>query len=1004
MLAQNAAIKKRRSFKDWWSATTSEYGYIMLAALVPAVLFALIYLARGLYPFGDGTVLVLDLNGQYVYFFEYLKDAVLNGSSLLYSWSRSLGGEFLGMYAYYIASPLSYLICLFPSDKTQEFLLILFMIKASLCGGTMGFYLHKHSVNKNKLTVVAFSILYAMSAYCVVHMNNTMWMDAVMWLPLVAYGIEELVKYGKYKMFVIFLSLTLASNFYIGYMVCIFVLLYFFYYLAAYKENNVNNPYLEENHTFKSLVRIASYSLLAIGMAAVIVFGAYYSLQFGKNEFTDPVWEIFLRIDFFDIFFKMLPSSYDTVRIDGLPFIYCGLLTLLLAPLFFCSKKFTTREKIASGVFLLIFILSFSISVVDLVWHGFQKPQWLNNRYSFMFCFFLIFLAFRAFDHIEEISAKSIACVSAFIVGFVVILQNFAGDYIEKLEDLSYGPDDGKFEIHDFGTVLMTIIGVVAYVSIIAVMKKAKNRDLVAAVLIGVICTEVFLSGLTNVNDFDEDVGFTKYYKYNDFKRLMEPVTDTLADYDTGFYRAEITNRRKDNDNFALGLRGLTSTTSTLNKDTINFLHNMGYYGASHRTRYEGASVVNDALLGVKYIITPRDYSDIYGEPVLSLEDYAAHEGMTTDEFLEATYSDEYKNISADKLNVYLNPFALSLAFGATDAIYDVNFREQNHWVDEEDERYNPDGYTSPFTRINALITAILGEDETVEVFKPATQNGDPLVSDDVTASVSSEHNKYVSTSNAGDVTYHYTAPEGYPLYLYFPAYYNRAIKLKLYEGHHDIPGISKITDPAEKKAKEDALKESALTMMDNTSSLNNCNERIVELCFTENTQYTINVTINNSNKQFYTKPDDSFVYYVDTDLLAEVVDRIREEELVITKFKDHDIRGTMTTLTDNKTVLTSIPYDKGWQVYVDGKKVETREAASALLTFEVASRGDHDIRLVYRSAPIVYGTIITVTSYVGFILIMIFEDKLKKVKVIRAFYVVEEPVDETQTTLTKKK
>lgn len=149
----------KKTFKQFFSDFKKEYGYICLGALIPAILFFLIYLARGLYPFGSGTVLVLDLNGQYVYFFEYLKSAVLDGNSLLYSWSRALGGEFLGMYAYYVASPLSYLICLFPADKTQEFLLVMFMLKSALCGGTMAFFLHKHSINKNKLTIITFSIM-----------------------------------------------------------------------------------------------------------------------------------------------------------------------------------------------------------------------------------------------------------------------------------------------------------------------------------------------------------------------------------------------------------------------------------------------------------------------------------------------------------------------------------------------------------------------------------------------------------------------------------------------------------------------------------------------------------------------------------------------------------------------------------------------------------------------------------------------------------------------------
>ena len=994
MLPNDAALKTKRSFKDKFRAAKSEYGYIALSVLIPMILVYLIYFARDLYPFGDGTVLVLDLNAQYVYFFRALRNIVYDGGSMLYSWSRGLGGEFLGMYAYYLASPLSYLILLFPTDKTQEFLLILFMLKAGICGGTMGFYLHKHSTNKNKFAVVAFSILYAMSAYCIVHQSNTMWMDAVMWLPLVAYGLEELIKYGKYKMFTIFLSLTLASNFYIGYMVCIFVLLYFFFYHIAYKDNDVNNPAKEKTHMGKSLIRVGFFSVIAICMAAVLIIGAYYSLQLGKSDFTDPSWDVALRFDIFDLFFKMLPSSYDTVRIDGLPFIYCGLITVILAPLFFCSKRFTVREKIASGVFLSIFAFSFMISVVDLVWHGFQKPMWLNNRYSFMFCFFLLFLAFRAFEHIEDISAKSIACVSAFIMLFVAVLQNFETQYIEKLEALSYGPDDGKFQVHEFATVTLTIVCLIAYISIIAVMKVAKNKDIVAVVLVAFIAVEVFLSGLCNVNDLDEDVGFSKYYKFNEFNTLMEPVVDTLENYDDSFYRAEITNKRKDNDNMALDVNGLTGTTSTLNKETISFLHNMGYYASSHRSRYDGASVVTNSILGVKYIITPRDYDAIYGAPVLSVEDYAKNENMTLDEYMEMIESEEYDHLY--ELNIYENKYALSLAFASGDGVLDrevLNFLEQNQWVSTDDERYNLDGYTTPFKRINALLTEILDSAETVEVFKEATINGDPTTSSGVSATVSSEHNKY--TGKGGKVVFNYTVPEGVPLYLYFPSYYTRGIKLEVYKGNYTCDQLDKLSSADKNKAK--------VSTLDNTTTLSNCSERMVEICYTDTTEYTICVTLNAN--EFYTKEVDghSFVYYVDTELLGKVTEDIKEEQLNITKYTDDDIRGTLTTKENHRTILTTIPYDEGWKVYVDGKKVDIEKAVDALLAFEIEEAGEHEIRFAYRPTPIIAGFVISIAAIAGFVLIIVFEDKLRRLKIAKAIFVVEEPVDNVSLPTKKK-
>ena len=982
-IASNQKTKRRLA------ASLSEYKYISLAAIIPAVLFFLIYLVRGLYPFGNGTVLVLDLNGQYVYFFEALRNKVLEGGSLLYSWSRALGGEFLGIYAYYIASPLSYLICLFPKERTQEFLLVMFMIKAALCGGTMGFYLHKHSEKRNKLSIVAFAVMYAMSAYCVVQQNNTMWIDAVMWLPLVAYGVEQLIKFGKYKLFVIFLSLTLASNFYIGYMVCIFVLLYFFFYHFAFCENNANNPNNERSHFLKSFIRIGCYSILAIGMAAVIVLGAYYSLQFGKNDFTDPSWDIFLRIDILDIFFKMLPSSYDTVRIDGLPFIYCGLLTAVLAPLFFCCKKFTTREKVVCGIFLAIFILSFMISVLDLVWHGFQKPQWLNNRYSFMFCFFLLTLAFRAFENIEYVDNKCIGCVTAFIVLIVALFQAFAKEYQDKLIALKYGPKEEDFQIHVWATIVLTLVCLVVYIVIIALMKHSithpVNLDLVSAILLCVICVEVFLSGLCNINDLDEDVGYTKYSYYNEFQTLYRPVTETLLETDRTFYRFEKTYHRKLNDNMALSIKGLSNSTSTLNKSTITFLHQLGYYSSSHKSQYIGGNPVGDSLLGLKYIISERDLSHIYGDPVLTGEDYAKYMGMTLDELKEATFADQYKDLDASMINVYKNPYALSLAFAANPESFDLNMKDYNIFVNQEKnpEKYNPDGYKSPFTRLNALITAILDEDETVEVFKPATMNGDPTVSDGVKVSVSSNHNKY--EGEKGDsITYSYTVPEGVNLYLYFPAYYNRAIKLS-----------------------SDTMK-----IADGTTKLDSCNERIVELGYTTGTEYELTVKIDSDSKLFYTMLDDAYVYYVDMDVLNEAFSRLQSEQMIMSAdYNDDDIRGTITTLKGNKTILTTIPYDKGWEVYVDGERVETTEALDSLVAFDIESAGEHSIRFLYRPTTFKLGITISAISFACFILIMVFEKILKKIVFIRNVFTVPElevsdelSTEQPQKTVVNKK
>ena len=144
-----------------------EYGYLIACLLIPAALMYLIYLSKEIHPFGNGTVLVLDLNGQYVWFFEALRNFVNGDASLLYSFARALGGEFLGIYAYYLASPLSYIVCLFPEDRMLEALLVLFLLKTAICGGTFGFYMHKTLKERRPFAVIAFSTLYALTSYAV---------------------------------------------------------------------------------------------------------------------------------------------------------------------------------------------------------------------------------------------------------------------------------------------------------------------------------------------------------------------------------------------------------------------------------------------------------------------------------------------------------------------------------------------------------------------------------------------------------------------------------------------------------------------------------------------------------------------------------------------------------------------------------------------------------------------------------------------------------------------
>ena len=939
------------SYRPFWN----EYGYLALCLAVPAILIYLIYLARGLHPLGDGCVLVLDLNGQYVWFFEALRNFVRGDADLLYSFARALGGEFLGIYAYYIASPLSFLVALFPEERMLEALLALFMLKGGLCGLTFGFYMHKNAKKPNKLAIIIFSICYALSSYAIIQQHNTMWIDAVMWLPLITLGIESIIKHGKFKLYVVALSIAVFSNYYIGYMLCFYCAIYFFIYYFANAESYRNNPMREKMHFLRSLGRIVGYSALALGIAAVIIFAAYYSLNFGKTTFSDPLasssWEsLGLKFDLLDFLYKLLPGSYDTVRPQGLPFVYCGLLTVLLIPSYFLSKKYTMQEKIFSGILLFVLFASFSINIVDLAWHGFQKPNWLNYRYSFMFSFYLCVLACRAMADFENISLRVTMGTGGLVALFCAIIQ--------KHSDSEYIQPDG------LNCIYFSIILVFAYLAVLAIMRKENQKQVASFALACIVVLEVFLSGLLGLNALGNDVGYSTYSRYNNFLKRVRPVVETVQNADDSFYRMEKTFYRSNNDNMALSMRGLSGSTSTLNKETVRFLNSLGYASKAHWTKYIGNNPVTDSLLGIKYLISDQS---LYGN---------YYEVFATDNLTQYT--------------AYLNPYALSLGYGVSEDLlkFELGFVEDleeeetdeekvedgekekkdgesvknaidlikgalNEWlnIEENNASVYVDNYDNPFDRLNAIIAAMLGEEEPVPVFVPITS----------TVSKNNVEQKYYAgnevgykpttsgSKNAGITMTVDPLPESAEIFFYAPSDYPREVSLEL-----------TVNDGT-------ATKKGTFNGNDSTC--------IISLgMHEEDDELTLKLTLKGSD--FYMKSGADCFWYIDMAVFKDAMARLGANQFQIEEYTEHSFEGTYTASRANDLVLTTIAYDNGWEVWVDGERVETEKALGALISFHVGGEAGktHNIRIVYNPKTINIGLIVSIVSICVFILLIILD------------------------------
>lgn len=869
---------------------------LLFSFIVPFFAMLIIYCCLTVWPVGKNSVLVLDLNAQYIYYFERLRSVLTEGKSLIYTFERALGGEFMGMFAYYLSSPFSLLVALFPKESITEAMYLILLLKTGCAGLSFSYLLSKKFELKPCFRVM-FSTMYALSSYAVVMQHNVMWMDNVIVFPLILLAVDELICRCKFKLYVVSLVYSIMSNFYIGYMTCLFILVWFFvrYFMLSPGERN---PGKTSAHFIKSLVRIFLYSMLAVAISAVIILPIYYSLSFGKLEFSDPNYTPRQLFDFADLLTKAFFGSYDSVRPTGMPFYYCGTLALILSPLYFFSDKIPTRRKIGYAVIMLFLIAGFNFSILDIVWHGMQRPNWLNARFAYMFSGLMLLMTVEAFTHIREIGSKAAALSAVLWCACLIILAKIGYDNL---------PD---FQCVWVGILLFVAISSVVPSYIRSVPGEKLNR-ISSAVLCGVVIAEAVGNGVVMLYSLDADVSYSNRNSYRQMIDTYSEAAATYQDKDSDeFYRSEKLVHRKKNDNFALGINGMSNSTSTLNAKAIDLLSQFGYASMSHWSMYAGATAVTDALFDIKYIMA--DETD--DKPVM--------------EYIHNLY-DLYASTDK-KIDVYENPYALSIAYSVKEEVLDF---------DKPPEDPEDDDYMDPFTYMNKLLSVMTGRE--VKVWSRVDladtyESGCDMV-------FATGHRGYEANGEATPkLTYMLNIESTDSVYVYFPSEYPRDAEMKL-------NGTS------------------IGTYFDNETF------SIRELgSFEEGEEVKFELLLEEDN--LYIRTGCQFFWYFNEEEFISAISELKDGVMDAHSDKEDRIFGTISVPEGDGLVFTTIPYDEGWVVKVDGDFVEKEPVLNdSLIAFRI-TEGEHEIELEYKPDCVKYGLIITFAGITVYIFICLIE------------------------------
>lgn len=555
---------------------------------VPVFLLAVVMVILKVFPFGNQTFLIWDMDWQYSSFFVHLHDILHGEASAWYSLSRAIGGDMIGVSAYYLISPFNILFYFFDETNIYIGICIVLILKIGMTGWSMQYYLTaKHESSGNLI----FSTAYALSGFVVAYFFNIIWLDGIMLLPLMILGIERLVDEQKYMLYIITLGLAIATSFYIGYMLCIFSVLYFvcYYFLLS-----------EEKKKLSTIFIYAGSSILGGMLSAAAAIPALYSMQDGKSKIDFNILKNFTRLfDVSNFFSKSFAGTIETLQItSGGPLLYCGVLSLFFVWTFFLAKNISWKRKLAYALMIAVMLASLIFYNLCCAWQAFNMPNGSQYRFAFLYLFVMLLVAAESYWNYEESRWDKSQQKNFLLVGIFLLIQ-----IVLVRQDFSL--------LNRRGVIVFNVILIVAYVFVSFLVRDKKKLTMV---LLAAMSVELLANGLFLYRNSSLYESTT----VSDYKDYVESVSELAGQVKNqqGLFRTVMSGEayRTVNDSFMLNLYGLDSYTSVERDSTQLMAFNLGYYrnmvfGIHYK---DGTTHAAESFLGVKYLISSSEPENGY--------------------------------------------------------------------------------------------------------------------------------------------------------------------------------------------------------------------------------------------------------------------------------------------------------------------------------------------------------------------------------------------------------
>lgn len=838
--------------------------YCVISFLVSVFMMIIISIFLKMYPFGERTILISDINKQFNDYFAYFKTVITEGNHFVYTFSKNLGGDMIGFSAYYLQNPFLFLLLLFPNKILPLGIWIIIILQIACCSVSFCYYLNKVS-NTSSFSII-FSLAYGFMGYIFAYITLPIYLNNILLLPLVILGIHKIIKnYQDIGLYIITLSLSVFFNYYLGFMLCIFSMLFFIYLLILE---------IETLDKVKSYIKvIVSYilsSVFSILLMAFDLIPVVFSLQGQKTIPTGSTFSFYRNFKMLDVFSRLYSNAFDgNTSNDNLPFIYVSIFAIIFVIIYFFSNSISKKEKIISLLFICVMLLSFYIHSFDVIWHGFNDPVGFPYRYAFYFSFLLLYIASRGFTIINyNIHFKTLLPVgSIFIIYSGYLLFSNRNAMI--------------FKSIAFDMVLFVSI-TVFFIS--ANYNGWSGRKLFLCLLTLQIIN-LSVNAIVSIRQYDDYVPMSEY---NNYISQVEPLIKHVKERDTSLYRMEKNFERSHNDAMQFNYKGL-SHSSSCEKDYVKtFMGKMGFRNFGLWAYYnEGSTTFADSFLGVKYFISRFDAT---GKPY------------------ERIYQENEKSI-------FENAYALPLAFGVTKKVLSVDMTEKDSFVLQNE------------------MASINGK-ENFKIYNKVKVKDISLVNLKLTEEKGTKQYEKIALAEDAYIEYTLNITDENLIYIFFDALKEQAAEITI----NDFSYGNYFTD----------------TKWD-----------IIEIgSYKKGESVSVKVYVKGENISI----NEAYFYYEDEEEIKKWFSKASVDSINLNCLSDSHLQGEVIVKNSNY-IMFSIPYEKGWNIFVDGKKVSQIQVMDALMAIPVSS-GRHTIELIYIPQGLYIGLVITLLSFISGIII----------------------------------